>query len=172
MGWHFPCGPPSSWDAIGRLQGLSLRPRSNRMNAACLGFQNRRFKSAAGHSVAVLGRIRRAIAGPVGAFRSNEPNPRLALEPSRTDPAASSKSSAAAALTSNTVFSSEPGSSGAYYEGLVRASIARGGRHGDYSISVWWLRAVLAGMEGKYNGVDAVWESPEQYHPEADGRNR
>jgi len=48
-----------------------------------------------------------------------------------------------------------------YYMSLVSTSIAKGGRFGGYEISVWWLRTILAGLEGKESYLEAMWKGSE-----------
>jgi len=44
-----------------------------------------------------------------------------------------------------------------YYESLVRTAIKNGGRHGDHSISIPWLRMILAGLESKQIEPEMMW---------------
>ena len=44
-----------------------------------------------------------------------------------------------------------------YYRTLVRTAIENGGRHGDHSISVPWLRMILAGLESKRIEPKMIW---------------
>jgi len=44
-----------------------------------------------------------------------------------------------------------------YYESLVRTAIDNGGRHGDHSISIPWLRMILAGLELKRIEPEMMW---------------
>jgi len=44
-----------------------------------------------------------------------------------------------------------------YYKSLVRTAIMNGGRHGDHSISVPWLRMILAGLESKQIEPETMW---------------
>jgi hypothetical protein len=54
-----------------------------------------------------------------------------------------------------------------YYESLVRNAIKNGGRHGDHSISIPWLRMILAGLESKQIEPEMMW-----YGVEADETRR
>jgi hypothetical protein len=44
-----------------------------------------------------------------------------------------------------------------YYMTLVRNAIGNGGRHGDQSISIPWLRMILAGLESKQIEPETMW---------------
>ena len=44
-----------------------------------------------------------------------------------------------------------------YYKSLVRTAIENGGRHGDHSIPIPWLRMILAGLESKKIEPETVW---------------
>ena len=44
-----------------------------------------------------------------------------------------------------------------YYKSLVRTAIGNGGRHGYHSISIPWLRMILAGLESKPINPEAMW---------------
>jgi hypothetical protein len=43
------------------------------------------------------------------------------------------------------------------YKSLVQTAIENGGRLGDHSISVPWLRMILAGLESKQIELKAMW---------------
>jgi hypothetical protein len=49
-----------------------------------------------------------------------------------------------------------------YYESLVRTAIENGGRHGDHSISIPWLRMILAGLESKQIEPETMWYGVEE----------
>ncbi len=49
-----------------------------------------------------------------------------------------------------------------YQTTLVRASIEGGGRNGRYVIPVWWLRAILADLEGRRSEAELIWGRSEQ----------
>lgn len=44
-----------------------------------------------------------------------------------------------------------------YYKSLVQTAIENGGRHGDHSISIPWLRMILAGLESKQIEPSMMW---------------
>jgi hypothetical protein len=44
-----------------------------------------------------------------------------------------------------------------YYKILVQTAIENGGRHGYQSISIPWLRMILAGLESKQIEPDTMW---------------
>jgi hypothetical protein len=44
-----------------------------------------------------------------------------------------------------------------YYKSLVQTAIENGGRHGDHSISIPWLRMILAGLESKRIEPETMW---------------
>jgi len=44
-----------------------------------------------------------------------------------------------------------------YYESLVRTAIKNGGRHGYHSMSIPWLRMILAGLESKQVEPETMW---------------
>ena len=43
-----------------------------------------------------------------------------------------------------------------YYEDLIRAAIVRGGRFGSYEISLPWLKATLARLEGRNAPIEEM----------------
>ena len=44
-----------------------------------------------------------------------------------------------------------------YYKSLVQTAIENGGRHGYHSISIPWLRMILAGLESKQIDPEMMW---------------
>jgi len=44
-----------------------------------------------------------------------------------------------------------------YYKSLVRTAMENGGRHGYHSISIPWLRMILAGLESKQIEPEVMW---------------
>ena len=44
-----------------------------------------------------------------------------------------------------------------YYRSLVQTAIDNGGRHGYHSISIPWLRMILAGLESKQIEPEMMW---------------
>jgi len=44
-----------------------------------------------------------------------------------------------------------------YYKSLVRTAIENGGRHGYQSISIPWLRMILAGLESRQMEPETMW---------------
>jgi hypothetical protein len=44
-----------------------------------------------------------------------------------------------------------------YYKSLVRTALENGGRHGLQSISIPWLRMILAGLESKQIDPEMMW---------------
>jgi len=48
-----------------------------------------------------------------------------------------------------------------YYKSLVRTAIENGGRHGYHSISIPWLRMILAGLESKQIEPEVMWHGVE-----------
>jgi len=44
-----------------------------------------------------------------------------------------------------------------YYKSLVRTAIKNGGRHGDHTIPIPWLRMILAGLESKQIKPETMW---------------
>jgi hypothetical protein len=44
-----------------------------------------------------------------------------------------------------------------YYKSLVQTAIENGGRHGYHSISIPWLRMILAGLESKHIEPGMMW---------------
>ena len=44
-----------------------------------------------------------------------------------------------------------------YYKSLVQTAIENGGRHGYHSISISWLRMILAGLELKRIEPEMMW---------------
>ena len=48
-----------------------------------------------------------------------------------------------------------------YYKSLVRTAIKNGGRHGGHSISIPWLRMILAGLESKQIELEMMWYGTE-----------
>ena len=54
-------------------------------------------------------------------------------------------------------FSPESAGSSDYYTTLVNIAIENGGRVGDHTISVPWLRMILAGLEMRQIEPDMMW---------------
>jgi hypothetical protein len=48
-----------------------------------------------------------------------------------------------------------------YYKSLVQTAIENGGRYGGHSISVPWLRMILAGLESKQLEPNMMWHGIE-----------
>ena len=48
-----------------------------------------------------------------------------------------------------------------YFRSLVQTAIENGGRHGDHSMSVPWLRMILAGLESKQIELSTMWHGIE-----------
>jgi len=44
-----------------------------------------------------------------------------------------------------------------YYKSIVQTAIENGGRHGNHSISIPWLRMILAGLESKRIERETFW---------------
>ena len=44
-----------------------------------------------------------------------------------------------------------------YYKSLVQTAIENGGKHGYHSISVPWLRMILAGLESRQIEPEVMW---------------
>lgn len=62
--------------------------------------------------------------------------------------------------------SPEPISNGAEYQrNLVRAAIEQGGRLGDQEIPLYWLKTILAGLEGRVVEPGEAWGSIERPDP-------
>ena len=57
-----------------------------------------------------------------------------------------------------------------YYKNLVRTAISNGGKHGDRSISIPWLRMILAGLELKQIEANMMWEGIEPGETEGEAR--
>ena len=61
---------------------------------------------------------------------------------------------------------------GSYYESLVRAAIEGGGRYCGYEISIPWLEATLAGLEGRSAPIGETWDAwgqaEDANHPDTD----
>ena len=57
-----------------------------------------------------------------------------------------------------------------YYIGLVKASIESNGNFGDHKIPTYWLRMILAGLEGRDMGIEPMLTEPrpEEPTPEAE----
>lgn len=56
-----------------------------------------------------------------------------------------------------------------YYKSLVQTAIENGGRHGDHSISIPWLRMILAGLESKKIELRMMWYGVEAGESEEEG---
>jgi len=59
-----------------------------------------------------------------------------------------------------------------YFEDVIRAAIERGGRYGGYEITMPWLNATLAGLEGRDAPLEEMQDSyqsaDEAVHPVAE----
>jgi len=54
-------------------------------------------------------------------------------------------------------YAPDNGSTPDHYKSLVQTAIENGGRLGDHSISVPWLRMILAGLESKQIELRTMW---------------
>ena len=52
----------------------------------------------------------------------------------------------------------DPSKPGDYVTGVVKTAIENGGKHGEYRVPVWWLRATLADLEGRFEDSKLLWE--------------
>jgi hypothetical protein len=83
----------------------------------------------------------------------------LGLKPEidvNAEPSRERKVLQAAATASGHYIPDDPGTPD-YYKNLVRTAIENGGRHGYHSISIPWLRMILAGLESKQIEPEMMW---------------
>ena len=55
----------------------------------------------------------------------------------------------------------DPGYDSDYQAAVVRAAIDAEGKRGNYRIPVWWLKAILADLEGRKYESQPIWDRSE-----------
>ncbi len=124
-------------------------------------FQNRCIKWPSPYTSGMLRKIRQAVTGLVEQEREEESwdlEPGVGYDPTLQ------------VQDSPTFLQEEPPTAGTfdpeagpdYQTTLVRASIEGGGKSGRYVIPVWWLRAILADLEGRRSEAELIWGRSEQ----------
>ncbi len=106
----------------------------------------------------MIGRIRRLVAGSTGRARNWDAEWQLEPEADAVSGFPVEDMVMLPPKSNDAGYTSEYVNSGKdHYADFVRDSIAQEGRSLKYEISVWWLRLVLDGLEGRDTVAEEIW---------------